>query len=293
MKKNSNSRIFRIVLDRLCEIEANWKAPIAKVDGPVIIGVRATDLPHIWEQATSAKCLPYRKLRRLLNLERNLEQDIEGYGGEGNAAVNALDTIPIVSGFSVNQIIDGCAQALRFADTTNRFRVQRNNYRDYRNMHLLMKNPERVQQRTIEMIKVALAANPTVSLAGKVVSLAVTNGSTSTVTELSRAYIKQHKVGCMYYQSDRLNNNIPTPATLLAFNLEWIFRHWPLNKETFPTWPQRKQIRGNIIDQRLYKPRRDIVARFLNAIFPSNYTYDDETLNFNLRFPPNAKFCGW
>jgi hypothetical protein len=283
-----------MVLDRLCEIEAEWKHPVAKDGGPVILGVRADwSNPAKWNLATDTKSLPYRKLRNLLNPEKTFDQDIEGGAGEGRSAVRALDKLPIVSGFSVYQVIDGCAQAIKFAAEVKKHTELSKRLRFYRNTHPLTKNTEKIHQRSVQMLKAALTVNPNVSLAGNVLSLSVDGNAATEISELSRTAIRQNKYGCIYYQTDRLNNHPPTPTALLAFNLEWIFRHWPLNKETFPIWPPRKQQRC-VVKQNCYKPRRDIVAHFINAIFnPSENKYDRTTIKDYLKIPANAQFCGW
>lgn len=297
MSRNSNSNIFRKVLNRLCEIEDTWRPPVAKDGCPAVIGIQIEDcLPEKWIPATSVSCLPYKKLRKLLGLESNFESEIEGNAGEGINAVRALDGLQPLSGYSVLQIIDGCAHALKFADDQKITKKIRDRSRYFRNSHPLKKNQERMHQLSIQMAQTALAINGSVSLAGNLLSnIFCDKESAAEITELSRRNIRQFKYGCIYYQTDRLNNHVPTPEALLTFNLEWIFRHWPVSKETFPTWPPRRQARGQAISQPCHSPRRDIVANFINAVFPSqdNETYDADTLKDNLNIPQNAIFCGW
>jgi len=167
-------------------------------------------------------------------------------------------------------------------------------FRDRRNTHPLIKNPEKIHLRALQMFKTALAVNPSVSLAGNVLSLSIAENSASEITKLSRNAIKQHRYGCMYYRTDRLNNHVPKPTTILAFNLEWIFRRWPLKKETFPTWPPKKQLRGLPNSAIHGSFLREISAHFINAIFPSDdITCDVRTLKDSLSTFKDAYFCGW
>ncbi|MCE1226868.1 MAG: hypothetical protein LWW87_10340 [Geobacteraceae bacterium] len=291
MSRNSNSNIFRKVLNRLCEIEESWQcAP--KISGQeVIFGLKALhNQPENWQPVTSVKCLPYLKLKSLLSDNRRGH----GFFGKGREAVLALDSLPCLSGFSVYQVIEGCAQSLRFANQVNSQNTLRKQLRYTRKLPQLRKNAERVKVRSIQMFKNAMTCNANVSLAGNVLLLATQKDSAKEITELSRNNIQQHKYGCIYYQTDRLNNHVPTPAALLAINLEWIFRHWPLLKETYPTWPARKQPRGRAINKTQGPPRRDLVAHFLNVVFPHPcLPYTASYINDSITLPPNATFCGW
>lgn len=286
-----NSNIFRKTLDQLCTKEEDWqRAP--KINGKeVIFGVKAlSDQPGNWQQVTTTTCLPYLKLKSLLSNNRNGQR----FSDKGNEAVLALDTLSGASDFSVYQVIDGCAQALRFAEKAIHQKTLRKQLCYTRKLPQLRKNAERMKVQSIQTFKNALTSNANITLVGNVLSLATQENSDQKITELSRNNIRQHKYGCIYYQSDRLNNHVPTPEALLAFNLEWIFRHWPLTKETFPTWPPQKQPRGGVINKTQGPPHRDIVARFLNVVFPlPRISYTSKYIKNNMILPQNATFCGW
>lgn len=291
MSRNSNSNIFRKVLNRLCEIEEGWQGNLL-VDGKeVIFGVKALPAhPENWQPVTTIKCLPYLKLKSLLSDNRRGH----GFFGTGREAVLALDSLPGLSGFSVYQVIEGCSQALRFTEELEQQKRLREELRNRRKLLKLRKNPDKFKVRAVQMFKSAMVCNANVSLAGNVLSLAMQGNSAQEITEQSRKNIQQHKYGCIYYQSDRLNNHVPSPLSLLAFNLEWIFRHWPLTKETYPTWPPQKQARGLTINKTQGSPRRDIAVHFLNAVFPHpRLPYTASYINDSITFPPNATFCGW
>lgn len=292
-----NSRIFVCNLARLIEIEENWPALLTKDGKPISLGITAeVDRPAIWTPVESTLCLPYKKLRKLLDLGQSIETEIEGNAGAGKNAVEALDSLSVPSEFSVQQIINGCAQSLWYAQRlklSTRFRAAARSHRD---AHKLIKSPTRIKLRALEICKTALSINPSTSLAGMLLTTAAGTTSLEDVADIARDRIRLHRVGCMYYQADRLRNQIPSPAALLAFNLEWIFRHWPLDETTFPTWPPRKQqrVHATIKSADALDPRRDIIAHFLNALFPrKDDSYSAETIKNNLYTPKDAQFCGW
>lgn len=282
--KMPNSKLFRRILDQRCEMEEQWK----ENGGPPVSGwtceIHGVDSIH-WRKA-AAPILPFSQLRERLKLNE---------AGEGQQAVSKLDNFSS-SEFSVEQIIDGCANALWFQMEQSRFDELRRVAKEIRDVAVLSKNHERVVARARNRAVAACTINPSVSLAGRLLSLSPLFSEYGEICD-SYTPIKFYKYGCAYYQKDRMK--IPKPPytdTLLALNLEFIFRHWPVSLETYPLYPPKKQPRGQKPEESKGAPRLDIVAHFINQLFnPSGSVKDLRQIKEMLKDlrDAGAVFCGW
>jgi len=282
--KMPNSKLFRRILDQRCEIEEQWK----ENGGPPVSGwtyeIHGVDSIH-WKKAT-APILPFSQLREQLKINE---------AGEGQQAVGKLDDLS-ASEFSVEQIIDGCAHALWFQEEQSRVQKLRRVTIEIRDAAVLSKNQGWGVARAKNRAIAACTINPSVSSAGKLLSLSPLFSEYGEIRDC-QIPIKFHKYGCAYYQKDRMK--IPKPTytdTLLALNLEYIFRHWPVSLETYPSYPPKKQPRGQKPEESKGAPRLDIVAHFINQLFnPSGSAKDLRQIKEMLKDirDAGAVFCGW
>lgn len=160
----------------------------------------------------------------------------------------------------------------------------------------------------------ACTISPSVSSVGRLSSFSPLFSEYGEIRD-NQIPIEFHKYGCAYFQRDLIKNpkkyDIAT-SHLLALNLEYIFRNWhPESIEgTYPTYPPKKQPRrGQEVDKptKPLPPRFDIVALFVNALFPLDEIADNElstsdtSANDSRKIKEKLKdfkatgavFCGW
>jgi hypothetical protein len=185
-----------------------------------------------------------------------------------------LNSLPEESVFSTDQVIDGCANALRFNSERLRFDEIMGVASGRRDCHLITKNHDKGEERATGRAIAALALNPTIANATRrKTGNDVPSRAPSPINDLDQTVktiaIQLHVYGCAYYPQDRLRSpKQPSIEALLAFNLAYIFRHWPVSEVTFPTSTSRRQLRGQQPKSNNGKPRLDIVAHFVSALFP-------------------------
>lgn len=286
-----NSTIFMKLLERLCEIESERKS--LEVAGVQIVRKRLPEGKRSLKYKTvnSLPILPYLELRKRLD-EAGL-----GRKGDGRKAILSLDQLP-VSGFSTGCLIDGLVHALRFESERDKTEHLKDIIVDIRRKESLHKNPARMADRSMEMLAAAMSVNPSVTapylLAASIDRRANKEEiSANEITKISRNNIRQSVYGCIKYSTDKLNTHPPPIELLVVVNLTWLFWHWPITAETYPTAgrPPKKQPRGPRA-QIEKKPHRDITANILNVMFPETYN-SSSTIKDNFVLPKGAVFCGW
>jgi len=286
----SNSTLFTRSLNARCAIENSHPSfPVKGIAAALDKGEKKGSKQIISQQIHSMPCLPYNQLRDLL------EQDIY-------QRRELLNSLPEESVFSIDQVIDGCANALRFESERTRFHEIMRVAIEHRDGHLIIKNPDKGEERATRRAIAALALNPTIANATRwKTGNDVPSRAPSSINDLDPTVktiaIQLHIYGCAYYPQDRLRSpKQPSIEALLAFNLAYIFRHWPVSEATFPTFPPRRQQRKQQPKNNNGKPRLDIVAHFVNALFPpSDGLYCAEQIKnlLNKMKTAGAVFCGW
>ncbi len=226
-------------------------------------------------------CLPYIKLRNLF-----LEDDA-GLGWRVDPVLRRfLNRLPKISEFSVMQIINGCATALRFEENRPNLTQIIRTARAERDGHLIQKNPAKGAGRAERRSVAALVLEPSISNAMR---------SQSDGDELIEITLR--KFGCAYYPQDRLQcSKQPSTVALLAFNLEYIFRRWPIEEGTFPSYPPKKRPRDQQPAIAIGMPRLDLVAYLVSTIFPpddESYSVDQIKSILNKMRSAKAVFVGW
>jgi hypothetical protein len=248
----SNSKLFFQLLRRLSESEQSQPAlPIKSIT------VRGTFSGDLIFQASESKDMgtAYTKLSELLLPE----------GTDKRYLGRVLDSLPD-SEFSVMQLIGGCATAIQCDAIRPSIDLIYKAARTARDGHLLQKNAERGAERAVRRSAAALVLNPTVS-----------NAMRPPAVKDSAVEITTNRIGCALYPHDRLvKKKQPSTPALLAFHLEYLFRRWPVEQKTFPTYPPRAHLadplrqttRGLQPPAPTGKPRLDVIARLLTLIFP-------------------------
>lgn len=282
--KTTNSVLFQRILEQNCEIEEQWK----QNGGPPVSGLtyEIHGVDSIQWKEDRVKTVSYSQLRERLELEKD---------GPGRKAVCKLDDLS-PNEFSVEQVVYGCAHALWFhQERQSQFHELRKVVKAIRDKTVLSKNRGRAVERARNRAIAACTINPSLSTGVRLLTLSRFSEHDNICD--NQMSITFNKYGCAYYQRDRMTSSKhPYPWALLALNLEYIFRHWPVSIETFPSSYPKKQQRGSRPEEPKGAPRLDIVANFIDQLFPfaieSDSTRQIKEILKDLK-TAGALFCGW
>jgi hypothetical protein len=291
-KETLNSAIFNKRLGDFIKLEEQglYQKLNPKTGEPEVLGSKAKSSRTgvSFEQIFSICPPPFGELSKRLRAY-GLDKILHGgqkFSEEGHRQVHCLDWLP-TSKYSVDKLLWDCAEAVRFEQ----------NYAEHvREIELIFGlqqreaciGPCKSLERAQDMRRLAVAVNPGLTTGSAMLQPIDDPMHAISVANKAKKTAVVRRFGCVLFPNNIQLRQIKqkTPA-LLAFNLKWLFQHWPITPDT------GRQKRG-APPVKLSPPCLDLVADVVNAVFPeTTYHKADTVKNLLKSIPTKAQFCGW
>lgn len=293
-----NSDIFKSRLAFFSEMEKQGSIPCVDHEtGKLkpLVKAEITRTGVAFESVDALELPPFGELSKRLNAYDHFERILHGGArstADGRRQVHSLDWLA-PSEFSVDRLLWDCAEAIRFERDYSRHKKEFENIVDLQQRGPRHKNPEESLARAQDMQRLALVLNPGIATAGAAMlrTIADTDEAVKCTLQAKNLAVAR-KFGCISFPRNIQLRQIKAKSpTLLAFNLRWLFRHWPISAET-------TRLKRGVLPSPLRTPCYDLIADFVNAIFPEASTesqLDAASVKERLfkNIDPKAEFCGW